>query len=305
MGLRQKKTGIVGIVVSDISIPFYAEFVKKVEEILSPFNYGLIMGSSFYNPEKELKILEGMRAKRVDGIIIFPEANTVKEINKIIKSGIPLVAVERKIPKLSTNGVYVDNEKATYDAVQYLIDNGHRVIAFIDRFVDKSHSVDRRNGFLKALEKNNLSLKDGLIIRGGFSFEEGYKNAKDILEKLPEVTAIITFGDISAVGVIKALNENGLKVPEDVSVFGHIDMDISNFVIPRLSTIRYPIREMAESATEILFDRLGKNKMDLPLKEIVLPLKLIIRESTGKANTTRIRKTYNLRIKNSEIIKTF
>ena len=287
-GLRQKKTGTIGVIVSDISIPFYSSFVKEVEEVLSPLNYSIIMGSSFYNPEKESKILASMRAKRVDGIMLFPETDTSKEIDRIVKSGIPVVTIERKIPGSSIDGVYVDNEKAAYKATEYLIDNGHRVIAFIDRLIDKSHSVDRRNGFMKAMKDNNIKIEKDYFIRGGFTYEDGYRNAKTILNKLPKVTAILTFGDMSAVGAIKAINEMSLEVPKDISVIGHIDMSISRYVSPTLTTIKYPVQNMAKNAAKILFIRINK-KSDIKLiKNIILTLDLIIRESTGKVNPKRI-----------------
>ena len=255
---------------------------------MSPLNYNIIIGSSFYNEVKELKILDSMRAKRVDGILIFPEITSATEINKIKKSGIPIISIERKISGANIDTVCVNNEKATYEATKYLIDLGHKVIGFIDRFVDKSHSIDRRNGFMKALKDYNIEYKKDFIIRGGFTFEDGYKNAKAFLETLPKLTAILTFGDLSAVGAIKAINEQSLRVPEDISIIGHVDMSICSYTSPKITSIKYPVEEMARTAITFLLDRLRSADDLAPIKEIVLPLKLVVRESTGKVNPTRL-----------------
>ena len=108
------------------------------------------------------------------------------------------------------------------------------------------------------------------------------------METIPKVTALLTFGDVSAVGAIRAINESSLEVPKDISVIGHVDMSICEYVTPRLTSIKYPVTEMAKVATELLFDRLRENNETAPKKNVTLPLKLVIRESTDKVNLKRL-----------------
>ena len=282
--IRSKKTRTIGLIIPDISNLFFAALVTNIEDIFFANNYNIMMCNSYYDIRKESEILKMMLTKKVDGIIIVPESVDGQYIEKIRRLGTPIVVLERMIPGIEVDTVLIDNRKVSYEATEYLIKLGHVNIGYIDRKVDKYHSLDRKKGYEDALNHYGLSLDNNLITRGGFSCEDGFK-ATNLLLRNKNISAILTFGDFAALGAIRAIIDKGLKVPEDISVVGYTDMPISAFVVPKLTTIHYPIKKIAKSAGELLLLRIKEPDIK-EIKNIVLEPRLVIRESTSfvKAN---------------------
>ena len=164
---------------------------------------------------------------------------------------------------------------------EYLLNLGHKKIGYLDRRVDKSHSVARREGYLLALKKYNIEIKDELIIRSGFSCVDGFNAAIYFLKLKEKISAILTFGDFAAMGAIRYIFNEGLNVPKDISVIGFTDMPICPYTRPSLTTIQYPVFEIAKASCEILLSKI-KNPNASGIKKIILKPKLIIRESTAQ-----------------------
>lgn len=279
--LKTRKTGTIGLVVSDSSNLFFAFMQTYIENILTSHGLSLVVSNSHYDLEKETEVLRMMRAKRVDGILVVPENTDSRYMESIDRSGIPIVIIEREIQGARLDSVLIDNTLGSFNATEYLIKLGHERIGYLDRLVDKSHSVQRKKGYLSALKKHNIKIIDKLIIRSGFSCEDGYKAGKYFLDLDERPSAILTFGDFAALGAMRYIFDNGLSVPENMSIVGFSDMPICTFTRPSLTTIQYPVLEIAEASCNILISRI-KNTSGFDKNKVVLKPKLIIRESTAE-----------------------
>jgi len=279
--LRRKKTNTIGLIVPDNSNPVFAELSRAIEDIGFSSGYSVILCNSAYNLDKEIKYVRVLRSKRVDGLIIIPTTVQATYINQLVDSGLPVIILDRTVPDAKTDSVLLDNYQGTYDATVHLIKLGHSLIAYIDRPFDLPHSLDRLRGYRKALEENGIQLKDELIVRGGFDYEGGAEAMQKLLKRKPTPTAVIAFNDISAIGAIRAIEDCELKVPQDISIVGFDDIPQSSFTTPRLTTVHFPKYRMAEVAFELLQKKLEGTSSDRRA-EIVLPLRLVVRESTAK-----------------------
>lgn len=279
--LRTKKTGSIGLIISDTSNLFFAFMQTYIEDIFASYSYSIIVANSHYDLDKEIEILKMLRSKRVDGILIVPENTDPTYMENVNKSGIPVVIIEREIPGANLDSVLIDNRNGSFNATEYLVKLGHKNIGYLDRKVDKSHSIERKKGYLLALEKYNIEAKDGLIIRSGFSCVDGYNAASYFLKYKEKISAILTFGDFAALGAMRHIFDEGLNVPKDISIIGFTDMPICPYTRPSLTTIQYPVLEIAKASCEILLSRI-KEPDAYGAKKVVLQPKLIIRESTAK-----------------------
>jgi len=279
--LKTKKTGTIGLIISDSSNLFFAFMQTYIEDIFASYGYSIIVSNSHYSLEKELEILKMLRSKRVDGILIVPENTDFRYMENISRSGIPVVIIERELQGANLDSVLIDNRRGSFNATEYLIKLGHKNIGYLDRKVDKSHSIERKKGYLEALEKNNIAIKEELMIRSGFSCDDGYSAAKYFLGCKEKISAILTFGDFAALGAIRYIFDEGLTVPEDISIIGFTDMPICPYTRPSLTTIQYPVLEIAKASCDILISRI-KEPDTSKIKKIMLETKLIIRESTAQ-----------------------
>lgn len=279
--LKTKKTGTIGLVVSDSSNLFFAFMQTYIENIFTTQGFSLVVSNSHYDLKKEIEVLRMMRAKRVDGILVVPENTDSRYMESIDRSGIPIVIIEREIQGARLDSVLINNTLGSYNATEYLIKLGHERIGYLDRRVDKSHSIQRKKGYLSALKKHNIKSREELIIRSGFSCEDGYNAGKYFFDLKERPSAILTFGDFAALGAMRYIFDNGLSVPEDISIVGFTDMPICRFTRPSLTTIQYPVLEIAEASCNILISRI-KEPNGFDKKKVILKPKLIIRESTSE-----------------------
>ena len=146
------------------------------------------------------------------------------------------------------------------------------------------NSSDRLLGYTKALKKYGIKIGNSLVVKGGITFEDGEKAMKKILSLSPMPTAVIAFNDVMAVGALRAIRDFGLSVPENISLIGFDDIVLASYTIPRLTTVHFPIVKIANNAFDLLMERITNKSMPFEKKEIMLPLRLVIRESTSKKN---------------------
>lgn len=279
--LRKKKTGTIGLVIPDSSNLLFADLSKNLEDIFSAKKYNIIVSNSAYDIKREIGSLATLISKRVDGVLIVPAASEGEHIKKIKESGIPIIILDRKMQGLNIDTVLVDNYKGCKDATNFLINMGHREIGYIDRIEDHSHSLERKKGFMDALKEKGIRIDDENITRGGFTFQDGANSAKVLVEKNPKISALFSFNDMNALGAIRGLADLGLKVPDDISVTGNDDIAISSIFIPRLTTVHYPIKEIALEASRLLLKRM-KEPVFTKAREIIISPELIVRESVSR-----------------------
>lgn len=281
--LRAKKSKIIGVVTPDSTNPFFSEIFKSIETQARRNGYQVIIMNSEGIVENEIQAVSTLVERRVDGILMFPIQQKTDCINNIVKEKIPVVIVGIKMEHWNVNEIYNNEIKGGFLATEHLIKTKCKNIYMITEQTFNTTSKFRIEGFKKALKEYNIEIENNIIfsnhIKEGHHVEEGYKNTLKLINK-NKVDGIFCYNDLMAFGVIKALKENGYKIPEDISVIGYDDINFSSLIDPALTTIHVHKQEMGIEAFNIL-----KNKLNNKYKELVekvLDVKLIIRNSTKK-----------------------
>ena len=280
--LRSRKTRVIGLIVPDNSNQLFAALSKSIEQVSSSSDYNLMLCNSSYDFEMELSCIGVIRSKKVDGLIIIPTMTSPDPINQLVDNKLPVVILHHILLGCRADSVIVNNIEGTYEATRHLIDLGHRHIGYIDRPVDLPHSRERLNGYKKALEEKGIKEDDNVIRCNGFKYINGSETMKNLLKQKPEMTAVLAFNDTIAIGAIRAIDDKGLKVPDDISIVGFDDIELCSFITPRLTTVHFPKYKMAEEAVGLLLKRVKNPAVKKPVKK-VLPLDLVVRESTSRA----------------------
>ena len=251
-GLVTNKTNIIGLMVSDITNPFFASLAKGVEDRAGSYGYNVILCNTDEKSEKEITYIDLLLQYNAAGVIVTSSPNPEKEhILELAENNTPFVAIDRSI---STNNysIFVDNFRGTYISTEYLIQKGHTKLAFIGGEPPGTGINQRLNGYLQALRDYTLEENGELVCIDTYHSESGYKNANMLLDKGFSFTGVVCGNDLIAFGVIKALKERGLRVPEDISIIGYDDIYLSSLFDPSLTTIRQPIYDMGSHAVDVL-----------------------------------------------------
>jgi len=283
-GLASQRTKTVGLVVSEITSSFFSMFVKGAEDKAIEENYNIMLANSNWVVEEELKCIRMFEEGRVDGILMISGGGDKllnEHLQDLADNDTPLIVVDRKIENDLIPKINVDNVKAAYKGAKYLIDLGHKNIAFVkgDNIAASDASLDRVEGYRKALKEHGIEKE--VIEPGFFNRDDAYTATEKIIKNYPEITAIFYASDMMAVGGLKALKSSGLKVPEDVSVLGFDDIELASIIDPALSTLSQPRYQMGYLGMEKLIDKLEGRPKEVYSDDIIFDLKLIERESTA------------------------
>ena len=282
--LKSRKSRTIALIVPEISVPFFPELSRGVEDVARENEYNVILCSSNNDPIQEAKYLESLERRWVDGIIFSRiTGDTFKEkIPRLLANKVKMVFVDR-VPvenKLPIARVEIDNEKAAYSATEFLIKLGHKDIACITGPLNTRIAQQRLEGYKKALRDNDVPVNDELIVEGTFKLDSGFKGVNVLLERKVYFTAIFANNDLMAIGAIKALRKRNLRVPEDISVMGFDGIPLSEYIEPALTTVVQPIYEMGRTAARLLLE--GIKKGVEPKDHIVLDTRIEVKESTGE-----------------------
>ncbi len=276
--LVTRRTEMIGIMMADISEPFYAQIIKGMEFVANQTGYNLMFSNSYESLENTSVLHKMIVAERVDGLVIVGSNIEEKKFAlTLLERGIPFVLVERNLTDPRINCVWVDNIQGAFQATQYLIEKGHRTIAHIAGNLQNQVTLDRIEGYKRALVENDLSPKEELIVHGKYFWQDGYKAMNEILHFHPDCTAVFVANDSMAYGVLQAIAEAGLSVPKDFAVIGFDDLEFSALTNPPLTTIRQPRYEMGKRSLEILVNELNEGSNDGV--KVCLQSELIIRGS--------------------------
>lgn len=272
---------LLGLIIPDIQNQFYSSIVRGVEDVAYGKDYAVILCNSDENPTKERFYLDVLQSESVDGVILPPIHQYSKVVEGLIESGVPVVCVDRKLVREAVDTVVVNNEKGGYLAVKHILDFGHKRIAILTSSSQFSSFDERLTGYKNALKDHNIALDDELIKEGDpRSTESAYLFTKELLRLSNPPTAIFATNNLMTLGVLEAVHEEQLNVPDDISIVGFDDMPWARAISPPLTVIKQPGYEMGRRATELLFQRFDDPKRE-PVQIIMEPT-LIIRKSTGR-----------------------
>lgn len=275
--LKKGKTNIVGLVVPDVSNPFFAEIARGVTLAGRKNGYNVILIDTDNKYEFEVDSIEALKASLVDGFILSGVEDDQPYVEKLNGEGIPLVVLDRYYQELDIPTVLIANIKAGYDATKHLLERGHRRIGLIMGPEKLKIVHDRMTGYKNALYEYCITPDDSLIVKGNFSVESGYKAGKYFAELKEPPTAIFSMNDLMAIGCIRALEAKGLTVPGDMSLIGFDDIMEGSLLSKPLTTMKQPTLEMGELAMNKLLKLLKKGKVEKKIE--VLEAELIERHS--------------------------
>ena len=274
----------IGLIVKEMDSPFYADLIMGVRSLLTERGYTTFVCSSEGDYEEEGNLIEVLRSRFVNGVIIAPIVHEQVDLTHLFmlkQANYPFVLFEG-VPGLQVNVVGIDNVKASQMAVRYLIENGHERIMHVAGPPYTSHSRDRVIGVQKAFSHSRLVYTDGLVVPGGARLEDGLQAGLKMFEGRSadeRPTAVTCFNDLVAMGVMRALTELGLRVPEDVSVIGFDDIQSAAYLSVPLTTVRQPTHDMGRKAAELLVSQLEAEDAISP-QRITLEAELVVRDST-------------------------
>ena len=269
---------LVGLIIPDIQNPFYAEIARGVEDAAYASKYALILCNSDENLEKERFYLDVMRDESVDGIVLPPFDDTDVAVLEMVKTGIPVVCVDRSHAKVKTDLVEVDNYQGALEAVRHLIDKGHKSIALIEGRAQVSTSRERRRGYLDALGAHGITPRKDLMRAGDFKQESGRVLTNELLDLRKPPTALFVCNNLMTVGALGALHQRGVRVPADVALVGFDDLPWAEALDPPPTVVRQPAYEVGRQAMELLLKRIMEPQR--PPVTVRLRPELVIRRST-------------------------
>jgi len=280
-GLRRDKTNMFGMVIPDVTNPFFPAVVRGAEDVAFSNGYRLVLCNTDNDHAKELAHLNELRTYLPSGLIVIPSSfsDLTVQAERYRRAGTAVVCMDRLPKRWNGDSVTVANEQGAYIATKHLVNMGHRRLAAITGPMHLTNAKQRIDGFRRALAEVKLAIAPEYIQETTFDRAGGYTKGRLILKMLPRPTAIFAGNDMIALGVIQAIRELGLRCPDDVSVMGFDDLDFAELISPSLSSVSQSGYQLGATAARILLDRLGGDHG--PPKHLVLETQLKIRESVA------------------------
>lgn len=258
--LAQQSTDTVGLVVGDVSDPFFGAMVKAVEQVAYQTGNFLLIGNGYHNEHKERQAIEQLIRHRCAALVVHAKKLSDEELVHLMKQIPGMVIVNRIIPGYEQRCVALDDRYGAWLATRHLIQQGHTRIGYLCSNHAISDAEDRLQGYYDALRENNLPCNDRLVTYGEPDESGGEQAMTELLGRGRNFTAIACYNDSMAAGAMGVLNDNGIDVPGDISLIGFDDILISRYVRPRLTTVRYPIVTMATQAAELALSLADKRQ---------------------------------------------
>ena len=282
--LRTGKSRIIGMLVEDISDPFFSSIGRIVEDSLYKFGYKIFHASTDNNTERAKKLLHLFRERQVDGYIIAPTPGIQKEILELLHESKPVIVFDRYFPELSTINVVIDNMGGAYAATVHLIDNGFKHIAFVTLNSEQIQMSDRLAGFNKAIAEANL---------GSCCLKVSYKTSslelslliKDFIQENKDIDGILFGTNYLAVSGLKAIQELGLSAPADIGIVGFDDNTHFALFTPSITAVAQPVEQISKKIVQLLTKALADTSTGLNVKTYALPTELVVRESSVRSTT--------------------
>lgn len=279
-GLASRRSRTLALITADFGDYFLNQVVNGAECVARAHDYIYMLGSTDCRPGNEPEYTRLLTERHVEGILFARAHGGAYEshLAKLVRSGIPLVSASFSLNTTPLTVVDVDNVEGGFNATQCLIEHGHSRIAMIKGPETFKSATDRLKGYLSALQAAGLSMDPALIVEGDWYYESGYTAMQTLLARRQPFTALFAQSDAMAIGAMRAMREADLRVPQDVSVVGYDDLPVAAFVDPPLTTIRQPMREVGETATQLLIQEI-EEPGSIQTKEVLLRTEFIHRNS--------------------------
>ncbi|TWU01895.1 LacI family DNA-binding transcriptional regulator [Neorhodopirellula pilleata] len=276
-GLASGRSMTVGVVTQKIGSPFYDMMMQGVIQGFTGTGYSPLFVDGQWEESTELEVIRALLGRQVDGLLLLGGGLPQQDLNEL-QEQLPTIVVGKEIPGWQDRCVYIDNFAGAYDATKHLLDFGHRNIAIVRGIIEHQDAVRRYEGYTAALQDAGLRVDPDLVLDGNFTAQSGIVGVNSLLMRGKAFTAVFCANDMVAYGARLALQRQGIRVPDDVSIVGFDDQAESAFVTPPLTTVRQPGVEMGAAAARGLVKVIQGQDCELP----VLRPKLILRESVSR-----------------------
>jgi DNA-binding LacI/PurR family transcriptional regulator len=279
--LMGKKTFTLGLLIPDVSNPFFSEIARSVEDLAHHAGYSVIVCSTDNKDERVEKYIRLLEQKSVDGIIIGTGVENTEILLQLAEKSVPIIMIAREVSAMSVHSVLTDDFKGGSLAAQHLLKLGHRRMAVLSENFKVSSSVERVKGFKFALFEAGLTIEADDILSCESTIKDGKRAAAELIRRGNSPTALFCCNDMLAIGALQAAKEAGVRVPEELSVIGFDNTILSTVTNPMLTTIAQPMEQMVKLAFDLLISSYSDQE-DTIKQRIVMQPELIVRESTSK-----------------------
>lgn len=279
-GLASKRSSSVGVLISELHGPFYGMMMSAIETELRRFDIHAIIAAGHSDAAKEEDAIDFLLSRRCDALILYVESVSDEYLIELSQRTTPIVVLGRNIKKIQKNCINLDNELGGYLACQYMLELGHKKIAYISGPLWKKDSQERFAGHKRALAEKNIQFSDKLLYEGDFQESGGVNGMTHLLSARSSFTGVVCANDEMAAGAMTVARDQGLSIPEDLSVVGFDNVAYARYVYPKLSTVNYPVREMAQMAARWVLKNVYKNQ-NLELANVFEP-EMVVRDSVKK-----------------------
>jgi len=276
--LRSNTSLVIALVVADIENPFFQRVSRAVDDAAQELGYNMMLCNTDEDPVKEKKCLDLVRVQNVAGIILSPTRKGVENFTKTYSLDTPMVMIDRRVRNFDVDNVLIDNVSAAHTIVTHLIEHGYLRIAGIFGS-ESSTGLERRDGFVKALKDHEMKVIPELIKFSDPREDDGFATAMKLLQLPERPDAIFTSNSLLASGVLRAIRQSKLAIPDDIAVASFDDTSWAKLIRPALTVIEQPAYEIGRTATEMLIKRI--NDPTRSNREVVLKTRLIVRQSCG------------------------
>lgn len=282
--LSTNRTSTIGLIIPNILNPLYPSIAKGVEDIFFKKGYNILLSNTENDAKREKDSIEMLLSKKVDGLIICSSTLKRTELDIILKQKVPLVLVGDYIEDSDISIVYTDYKLGGYLATNHLIKTGCKIIAHIRGPMNNKSSMQKLEGYKKALLEAGIEYDEEYIIEGNDQIDGGQLAIKKMIKKKGKPDGIFVANDLMALGAIEAIKVLGYKVPEDIAIVGFDDIDVASLIEPKLTTIIHPVYRMGLTSARLLLDLITNEEEDCFNQKIFIQPMLKIRKSCGYDN---------------------
>jgi len=293
--LKYGRSSTYGLIIPDITNPFFSEFIKCFERILVENNQEMLMATTDFHPTRIQQSVRRMLVRKVDGVALLASEIETESIESMIHNRVPLVTMDRRMVGPGLSDVVINNTSGMEQAIEYLKELRHTKIGYIGGSSMITISDHRANAFMRVMKKFGLAVNPDFMQMGNYRVSGGEAAMTELLRMGHRPTAILTANDLTAIGALRVLRQDGYSVPQDFSVIGFDDIELSDIIFPPLTTLRLARYEFAET----FFRALENARKEPNAVGVKYPVStsLVIRNSTGPApsETSKARKIYRAR----------
>jgi DNA-binding LacI/PurR family transcriptional regulator len=277
-GLRVKKGRLIGVAIPTSTVGAFSVVVQYALEAAYSQGFNVVLVNSHDDPDLEETLFKSLLSREINGVMLTRVSDESKIVTRIVKRNIPIVVIDRAFEHENVSNVVLNNHRAGCMAAEHLLGLGHRRIACITGPLKISLSRERLKGFQSTLAEQGVALPPSHLFEGNFLYQTGVRGVQALRDQGASYTALWSMNDLMGIGAMRSLQENGVKVPDEVSVLGMDDLEIAEMVSPPLTTIHYPLKELVEKAMDLLISQI--NSRAVRSETIVLEPGMTVRGST-------------------------